>query len=719
MLSYDSAYIVTIGYTDRLAKVWRRLSYGEDEIRFDLTYLQHPGVVTDVRWRPPFHVEQTTNNVLYTFCTDSTVRIWTPTDTADGQHWQLWGSVNVNSAILDEPGSKNSWLLCVIDGKDFTPAVERAVRDRATNDHPADDIALDHLIAIANKTPEICLAFNTCGIMAAWALDNVGQDAANGAHVFEIVQVKSRAFETLAGFIQPGQNLHTSIHTYFNSRDGKLQFLMHSFDGRIGCFAGDAADLFSPTRNDHRLYLQNIWSGHSGSVEKIVRNFSGRAIVSRTSGSECIVWNHALADSKGPKQSLSRRCTIPTNATIKRICVLRKGRFVVFLEDHRVSLWDCRFAIAQMLASSAFEVSGEPLCLFALPRPNVADFRTAHIAMVTDECHGLVWEVTLPAYTSDRPSSGNVGIESFCAFELSIAEPLRYMLPVDPAGSAPVASGFLDIFARDVAISYTHNGRVDFWTARVDTESRSVDWLSTCYTETGMATPALASGSMLKKAALVNSSRSQLTIWDVGGSRLEFQEDYEDHHIIQDLDWTSTPDSQSILAVGFQYRVILLCQMRFDYLNKGPAWAQIREINIRDLTPHPIGDSTWLGNGYLVTGAGNQLFVHDRRVGNTDVVLEDLRLPDRRGRSWDLFDAVQRFNGPLSVFHPQFLSQCVLSGKAAVVRNILVALQRVLKFLAPGDTVDDYLGLDIDDFFSTEVRTCDTSGSIPLPDLSL
>ena len=89
----------------------------------------------------------------------------------------------------------------------------------------------------------------------------------------------------------------------------------------------------------------------------------------------------------------------------------------------------------------------------------------------------------------------------------------------------------------------------------VPTESR-VEWLSTSPAETGLTSPALVIGRTLKKAALVDSTRSKLFIWDVGGARLEFTQDYGQNHTIRDLDWTSTPDSQSILAVGFQHRVM-------------------------------------------------------------------------------------------------------------------------------------------------------------------
>ena len=671
-----------------------------------MTYLSHPNIVSSAQWRKPFHVEQTAENVLYTFCMDAVVRVWTPTDTFDGKHWQLWGQVDVGASIHDGTlAAHDVQLAFIIDSRDFTPSVERAVQDRMTNDSVVDDVALEHLVAVARKSPEICIAIDSYGLLSAWAFENVSSSTADFPGIFNIAQIRSRQLEFLGGFLSLRNLPHVEIHTYCDRHSGRLQILLHSFDGRIGVFATNIADLLDPTTNDRRLALETIWSGHSGSIQKMVRNYSGQAVVSRTGGGESIVWNHTQPrSSKNPSPSLSRRCVIPEKGHIHRIAVLRKGRFVVFLQEKTVTLWDCRSEKGVPLGQCSYEISGKPLCLIILPRPQVRDYTTAHIATVTSEGRGIVWEISLPRYFDDPMSIAEANIEEFCRLELKDAEGLSYVLPVDPAGSPPVVHGFLDVFARDVAISYTRTGRVDFWTARVDLERRQVDWLSTSSTETRIPDPALASGSMLKKAALVNSSRSMVTIWDIGGARLEFDEDYETHNAIQDLDWTSTPDSQSILAVGFQYKVVLLSQMRFDYLNKGPAWARVREIVIRELTPHPIGDSTWLSNGHLVIGAGNQMFVHGRSVSGSDQLIAGSRLPHRKDGTWDLFDAIQRFNGPLPVFHPQFVSQCILSGKSGLVRRILIALHKTLKYYIAGESLDDYLGLGITEFYTETVR---------------
>ncbi|KAG7072562.1 Regulator of V-ATPase in vacuolar membrane protein 1 [Colletotrichum scovillei] len=696
-ISYDSAYIACVGAHDCLVKVWRRLTYGAGDVRFNLTYLRHPDLVTSLRWRKPLHTDQTVENVLFTTCADNVVRVWTGTDTHAFRHMNLWGSVDLASSFRDLGlGSADPTaplVTFVIDGREVSAATELAVQRCSVKDKPR-DAALERLISLANNSAELCVASDASGNMMVFAFEDVGSKAGKSHDAIRVTGFKSHTLDFRS-------DQYVSIQSYCDRATGRLHVLVHDFDGQIQVYDADLAEFLSGRNKPSRLARRCIWAGHSSPIQKMVRNFSGRAVVSRTEEGESIVWTH----SETSQTSLSRQSVIQGNAHIHRICVLRKGRFVIFLEHGKISLWDCRHQKAILLASQSYDISGKPLCLLILPRHRVEEYAVAHIATVTSEEEGLVWEVNLPRYSSQGVNTHANGqeetsISEFCRFKLKDAEGIAYMLPVDPAGSTPATSGFLDVFARDIAVSYTHAGRVDFWTARVGNTGKSVGWLSTSSAETGLVEPALVSGSTLKKAAIVDSARSQLFIWDIGGARLEFTQDYGRHNTIQDLDWTSTPDSQSILAVGFQAKVVLLSQMRFDYLNKGPAWAAVREISIREFTPHPIGDSTWLGDGHLVIGSGNQMFVHGREYDLSGSLINSLQLPHRKNGVWDLFDAVQRFNGPLPVFHPQFLSQCILAGKSTIVRTILMSLHKTLKFLIAGETVDDYLGLEPAVFYS-------------------
>ncbi|KAI1428477.1 WD repeat domain-containing protein [Xylaria sp. FL1777] len=708
LLSYDSSYIASIGYHDRLVKIWRRLNFGSEEVHFDYGYLPHPRAITSIQWRKPFHVDQTIENVLYSFCADNTLRVWTSADGIGSHTLQLWGKLDLGGAIPRDPSSRYQdvrWAF-IISQRDLANAAEKVVQEQG-NGQEKEDVALQYLLSIANRDTEICVVFDGNGSMSAWALENISSKPRGANNIDNVAFVKSKDFE----FLNPSSTtLHVEILSYCNKCSGHLHILFHHFDGKIEAFESNIADLLDPTSRTGRLAHRATWSGHSGAIKKIVRNFSGSAIVSRTEKGETIVWNHQ-------RSRLLRHNIISEKRHIHRICLLRGGRFVVFLHHDTLSVWDCRTPVNKPLGECKYNVQGKPLCILVLPRKNADDFSVAHVATITSEQRGIVWEICLPF----DPDNGNGAqkngyknpLREFCTFELEGAGDLAYVLPVDPAGSKPVISGFLDVFARDVAVSYTHSGRVEFWTARVDDTRNRVEWLSTSSMETGVTEPALVGGSTMKKAALVNQNRSAVTIWDIRGARLEYEQDFESHNTVQDLDWTSTPDLQSILAVGFPYRVVLLSQMRFDYLNKGPAWAPIREISIREFTPHPIGDSTWLSDGNLIIGAGNQLFLYDRNFGETSAIITNVRTTHHKPKDQDLFEVVQKLNGPLPVFHPQFLSQCILAGKHKVVKRILLALNHTLKYHVEGDTIDAYLGLDIaeiySDGFSAGTNTTDSS----------
>jgi WD40 repeat protein len=722
-MSSDSAYVASVGARDTSVKAWRRLTFGSDEgERFDFVYLKHPTVVTSLQWRKPYHVDHTVECILYTFCADQVLRVWTKPDPHGVQSLQFWGQVDLAASLPDmglRPAAPRSvpWAF-IIQGRDLSAATERAVQEGAEVDGP-EGRALQHLINVANRSSEICVVLDGRGRMSALSLENVGSKAQKTNDVFNIALVTSKDLDFAKELSFSASDAHVEVHNYCDRFGGRLRILVHFFHGCIEMYEADIARLFDETCPQRRLWRKATWSGHSAPIRKMVRNFSGHAVVSRTEEGEVVLWKQTAA--RGDV-SFAAHCMIPSPGPIHRICVLRKGRFVVFLLRKMVVMWDCRHPTPQLLAKLEYEVAGTPLCLLILPRQRAEDASVAHLATVTSEKRGIVWEMTLPPYSSPENRSSLNGrtnghangspnghreasIREFYRFELEDAGDLAYVLPVDPAGATPVISGFLDVFARDVAISYTKSGRVEFWTARIREDERKVEWLSTSHMETGVSNPALVSGSTMKKAALVDSDRSAISIWDIRGARLEFTRDFEGQNSIQDLDWTSTPDSQSILAVGFPHRVLLLAQMRFDYLNQGPAWAPLREISIRDLTPHTIGDSTWLGDGHLVIGAGNQLFVYGRSFGVTGSLVTSLQLPNRTGGEWDLFEAVQRLNGPLPVYHPQFLSQCMLAGKTRVVQRILLALDRTLKFWVPGDAVDNYLGLDMEDIYVDPTAT--------------
>lgn len=715
--SPDAELIASTGRYDRLIKIWRRTAFGSADQRFDYFYLAHPKAITGLHWRQPFHKDQSADNVLYTICADNKVRIWVPGEHhgVDGMH--MWADVDLLDSIvprtvpLDQQSGKR--FAFFIDGRHFTHATERAMQ-QASAEEKDHGVALHHLIEVANRNPEICVVLDDCGNMSAWGFENIGAEAKKITDVFNAAHVDGLHLH----FAKEPKATEDNVQFYAfigDKPDSELTILAHHFDGRIEWLESRIDYLFDPSSQTQRMLRKAIWTGHSHAIKKVNRTASGRALVSRTVTDECIVWVQRPTEHG---VTLHRHSSIKGTEHIHRTALLQEGNFVVFLHHDHISLWDTRAPEAVEVTHRPYTLQGKPLCLLVIPETEIGG-RSVHIATISSEMKGICWEVTLPVLDRD-PVTGRklssiahtsahanghpeASLEEWAAFDLGSGDDLAFVLPVDPAGTAPVISGFLDTFARDIAISYTKYGQIKSWTARVNTEERRLDWLLTSSVDTSIHNPSLASGTSIRKAALVDAEKTTLTIWNTRSAQLEYEETFEGNGVIQDLDWSSTPDNQSILAVGFPHRVVIYAQLRYDYLNAGPSWVQIRDVRIRDITPHPIGDSVWLGSGNLVVGAGNQLFIQDEHVEVSEALFPSLRTISRKSTSIDIFTAVSRLNGPLPVYHPQLLSQCVLAGKLLLAQRILIRLYQKLKFWVEGEELESSLGFTSDDFSEDEV----------------
>ncbi|KAL5114044.1 regulator of (H+)-ATPase in vacuolar membrane [Pleosporales sp. CAS-2024a] len=710
--SPDAELIASTGRYDRLLKIWRRTAFGSADQRFDHFYLPHPTAITGLHWRQPYAKDQPADKVLYTICADYKVRVWVPGEHhgVDGMH--MWADIDLMESIvprtvsLDQPPSKR--FAFFIDGTCFAHATERAMQ-LASAEEKSHGVALHHLIEVADRNPEICVVLDDQGNMSAWGLENVGAKAKKITDVFNAAHVDGLQLHFAK--LPKGAEDHVKIYAFVGPKpESDLTILTHHFDGRIEWLDSRIDYLFDPSAQTQRIQRQALWTGHSHAIKKVNRTASGRALVSRTVTDECIVW---LQQPTKTGVYLHRQSSIKGTQHIHRTALLQEGNFIVFLHHDRIALWDTRGPEAVELTHRPYNLQGKPLCLLVIPE-TMASRKSVHVATISSDMKGICWEVTLPVLdhnlTKGRKLSSledingfangcaNTSLEEFSNFDLGSGDDLAFILPVDPAGSSSVISGFLDTFARDVAISCTNYGEIKSWTARINMEERRLDWLLTSSVDSGILNPSLASGTSIRKAALVDADRTTLTIWNTRSAQLEHEETFQGNGAIQDLDWSSTPDNQSILAVGFPHRVVIYAQLRYDYLNAGPSWVQIRDVRIRDITPHPIGDSVWLSSGNLVIGAGNQLFIQDEHVEVSETLFPSWRTLSRKSASLDLFTAVSRLNGPLPVYHPQLLSQCVLAGKLLLVQRILLRLYQKLKFWIEGEDLDSSLGFVPGDF---------------------
>lgn len=252
------------------------------------------------------------------------------------------------------------------------------------------------------------------------------------------------------------------------------------------------------------------------------------------------------------------------------------------LHQNSLVLYDASTPIARELEKVVFSIADKLICLLLLPEKD-SDDGCYHVAAISTKWQGFAWEIRLPSDPKNRPDgTRSQHISTFGDLDLGFTDDLLMVLPVDPLGWAVKISGFLDKFARDVAVSVTKSGEVRTWAAKIPKEERKINWFCTNTVETGIESATLIKASSKGKLAIIDSTRKGLSIWNARSGQLEYQFFFEGQEEIQDLDWTCTPvNAQSILSVGFPHRVIMICQLRFDFIEKRDAWTAFREINIK------------------------------------------------------------------------------------------------------------------------------------------
>ena len=663
----------------------------------------------DIQWRRPFphthrHKELNVDDVLFSVCVDGKVRIWAASDPHGLQGMQLWAEIDMQQSLqprqLGDLPIPSDRLVFFIDSHEFAVAAEAALRAATNEKGSGPDHAIEHLAEISKSKPDVCVILDRHGNMSAWGLENVGCKARKASDIFNIAHVENFNLP-FALDLEGSQENVRFLSFCTNQTSPSISLLTHHFDGRVTWHEGRLDEMFDPSPRLQRLTFDALWSGHKGQVQKIRRDLTGRALMSSANGNEGLIWKHALEEGVW---SFKRQSSLNSSDHILRTCVLNADRVVVLHED-RISLWDTRESQAQELSSSECKSLGKTACLFTLPDGKDRS-QAKYVTAMTLGMSGIVWKVTMTLTSLQEGERGRWTIEEFATFDIKTAAEIIHIHPFDQSdsssGTASVDSSLFDRFAKDTAISCSEAGTIFTWAANLDFGRKSVAWYTTSTVRTNLGMPSIVSASSTRKVAVVDKAQTRLTIWDIQNAQLEYDKSFDPLETIQDLDWCSTPDQKAVCAISFSFKVIVLAQMRYDFACAGPTWAPIREVNIKDLTFHPIGDSAWLGRGNLVIAAGNQMYVYDENISTTDEMFKSLKVSTYATSTISMFDLLAYLNGPLPVYEPQFLSQCISYGKLPHVLRTLAALQVTTKYLVEGERLDSYLNLPLHGFFAND-----------------
>lgn len=686
-VSHDCNLIATASRGDRLVKVWKRASFDIDVTSFDYTYLRHPQPIVQLLWKQPVSTNQTIENTLYTVCTDRMMRIWMPYDSRESSNLQLWGSAAV------DPSS-----CLIIHNSDLSRAVERSVSKR--DSRPVTELG--------KRQPELCLSLSD-KTLTAYCIENLSTPYKQERVLPQVDLLCQR--EVPARALHGAERLMLFAYTKSFTTNGNtndngtavdshedLSVIAHDMKrGILFHFYVDLGQLLDPS-SDGGFELHSVLTGHGKSVRSLIRASDGESLLSQSRFEENYVWKPVTLRSS----TLLRRSSL-IKGQIKSAVLVKGGSYVItLLEDSSLVLWDCRHKrIAKNLARMAITNTKTPKSFFLLPESSYD--KVLHLVIVYDYSDISAYTITISPAKIEH--LGDYGLMSS-----HTQEKLAIAVPVDPVGWRATVGEGLDMYQRDVMTTISTDGTIRNWTAVVDENAPSLQWLETATVETGLDDIAKAQVSSTHKVVTVDTKGTTLAIWDVRNKFLEFQETFDDSSPVSDIDWTSTPAGQNVLGVGFaNHEVVLYCQLRFDYTNETPSWAPFRKVSISQYTTHLIGDSIWLKGGAFVMGAGNQIFIQDEKVDTTDEVTMNLlgsRVAIEELEGGTIFDVCAVLNGPLPLYHPQLLIQSLFAGKMGIVENILSRLLEQLKF-SPQITSD----LGIPNVFFEDLHVGQPNGS--------
>ncbi|THV05992.1 hypothetical protein K435DRAFT_834441 [Dendrothele bispora CBS 962.96] len=693
--TWSQKWTVSLKYSPRLVRFAPSLMYiaATTDIDFSVRLysttsgrqtqlIPHPRPVVDLSWR----IALTSNRddlILYSITADSVVRIFFPVLDSP-QHLQLHASIDLLSSVSYPVSEQKESTVFWMDREVVNQSLQKLLSQKVSED----DASTRRLLDIQKEGWDLFLRVVSDGTIVVSAISNIDRRPPTLLRQFTFQQFTTPALTS------PPAHLYL-VHNPSEATIGLITSSpLRSFQLSLGAFLDGQPDSI-------KLIAQapEKFSTEQSEIVHFVRTPEGRGVGVVRKGRGGEVW-HLEPES-------SRLVRSGSWGVADHLLVLDHGRLFASYSDSNsiltVHTSPSPLTLELPVITSFFTVPSNDLhnAIMGI----TSDFYIVHIRLIANDNN--MASPLKSSSTSNTSSSSSLSLHLHYHDRLPGSSPNMIVIPVDP-----MAWGVNHPWVKhDALLSVSEEGELAFWVPEEVKKSQSkkstttttttpimlqlsapmkkkdVDgvignsslnksergWICTGRVSTGRKGFTNVRCSSAKKTALVTpiSEGEELTIWDSKES--EFASGLEYSMIfgesINDLDWTSTPDMQSILAVGFLHRVELLCQRRMTYFDEGFGWTRCWRIDIGSFIPYPISDSIWLANSSLLVGAGNQMCLYGPPINKPDTVPKEE----------SLFEFVARQNGPLDDYHPQILLQCLLWEKLELVKEIIVNLAKDLE----------------------------------------
>lgn len=778
--SPNSTCIVSIGYCDRLVKLWYRLSFGIDTADFELHFIPHPAVVTDLRWKifplegdttktptglpsmensrapsrtPSIYnsssrlrassdarsmmttaADRRQHNVLFTVTAEALVRVYSTYRLDRGFEIIEEGQINMYQPGEDRTVQK---FVTFIDNSIVEYGIGKLLGQSDAEESGSQDITLRldapkntdalkqrYLLDKSLDHVDFCLVFGSDSSCELYSLTNLNLTMPAKVEITRLSQMLTQSGALQEYQIKLAKNCmptdcrsiciqHILMSTYSNDTEltlaiqdlfkNTIRIVAFSFKDFLDFLPAkdppserDTPDSIPSTRALPVVEigtLQDKLTGHNKSIRRLIRATDGLSMLSTTRFNENFLW-FILHLGHG-KTTLNKKSAIITPSPIKEAAIWRHGDYVITLVEGQLLCYDCTLSsqyhdvktkLAPEICSIKVDKEGKPLSFFLLPENS--NYGCHVVAIYPDKTYKS-WEIVFP--TSDAKAF----IKDFDSDILpDQTGDLHLAAAVDPVGWT---ASIDENIRRDMLTTISKTGYVRLYSAEVS--DARVSWHLKNEFMTDVENCISLSGSSVHKLAIISNSNTKLTIWDTWLGTLDHEELFEKDKLLE-VDWTATSFHQAILSVGFSSYALMYTQMRYDYTNESSNFVPIKRVSIADQTTHDVGDSVWMSNGLYVSGAGNQFFIFDKTLDLNDDEITREAIGTVNIVSNDVFHLCAALNGPLPLFHPQFIIQVLFRGRFKVVELILKRLCEALRELDMGSDkdIESSLGISADTF---------------------
>lgn len=714
------------------AKVWLRINYGDSNTLFDLEYLNHdPDVwLTDIKWRSltgevdedihnMAHIKNLrsyirnddANDVLYITTSDHMLHVWATFDFSGHSHIKKWALINLADHLLSKYVSS-----LIIDNAALQSTLIPSLSELQTTTEVSDAFNKAELIS-----SDLLLILGSEGELVISAISKVNENPPNSIFLQDIITTECNKH------CIPNYSVGEALHAA-EEQDASLEEFQVASNPIIGSHVIHGKGIFQFLVHDRikntiryneisiKKLLQNSGSpaalkskyqGHAKSIQKLVTStssYEGNIMLSVLNFPEHnYIWEPLLLEPENQKfMSITKRFRL--NVTRDDGAEAEQGIFdAILINDIETSDGPFRHHLAFVIEKGGYAslwdcngVTMDDKDAVLLKRQDIFDInndriRHAPFAISLHEIRDGVYGI-IAIFNYDLIKAWIIKIANK---DISIEQVSAEVLPGTYEGVFRVSA--VDTYLEKDISAIDDRGVFRSLSPTFDEDSKTFNWTQNIRIHTRIRNASQIHGaSLINKLALVDETGLELSIWDTQSGLLEYKELYpEEFGKVRDLDWTFTgahhESSNAILSVGFTRFVLLYTQLRYDYTNRIPTFAVLKKIDISEFTSHEIADLIWIDDGYLAIACGNQFFIDDKWVDLTEngnshsrksinQTIRQLMIGyNAKPSSYLISDLVMILNGPLPLYHPQFLIQALFNNEVKLVEEILVKLLQVLR----------------------------------------